>query len=112
MEKLSRRTFLHASAGVASGAAIAAAPAALILGGSPAVEKPEPGGVVVTPSTPLPREPLMAYVRDVERAEVTVLSGTTETTYRDPVLVRRLLKALATTTDADPIGGGLDVVAP
>ena len=35
----------------------------------------------------------MAYVRDAERGEVTVMSGTGETTYRDPALARRLLAA-------------------
>ena len=32
-------------------------------------------------------------VRDPERGEVTVMAGTQETTYNDPVLVRRLLDA-------------------
>jgi hypothetical protein len=35
----------------------------------------------------------MAYVRDAERGEVTVLSGTRETTYRDPALAQRLIDA-------------------
>jgi hypothetical protein len=34
----------------------------------------------------------MAYVRDAARGEVTFLAGTRETTYRDPELVRRLLR--------------------
>jgi hypothetical protein len=42
---------------------------------------------------PLPAEPVMAYVSDAKRGEVTVLSGLHETTYRDPALARRLLKA-------------------
>ena len=41
----------------------------------------------------MPREPVIAYVRDARRGEVTVMSGTRETTYRDPALVKRLLKA-------------------
>ena len=41
----------------------------------------------------MPAEPLVAYVRDVERGEVTVVSGTHETTYRDKALVKRLVKA-------------------
>jgi hypothetical protein len=35
----------------------------------------------------------MAYIRDAERNEVTVVSGMRETTYRDPVLVKRLIDA-------------------
>lgn len=45
------------------------------------------------PSGPVPSEPVMAYVSDAKRGEVTVLSGLQETTYRDPALARRLLKA-------------------
>jgi hypothetical protein len=41
----------------------------------------------------VPEEPLVAYVRDAERGEVTVTSGTSEHTYRDRVLVQRLLRA-------------------
>jgi hypothetical protein len=48
---------------------------------------------VTDPSGPVPSEPLVAYVRDVERGEVTVVSGTRETTYRDHALVKRLVKA-------------------
>jgi hypothetical protein len=35
----------------------------------------------------------MAYVRDAARGEVTVLSGTRETTYRDPALAKKLIDA-------------------
>jgi hypothetical protein len=45
------------------------------------------------PSGPPPEETIVAYVRDVKRNEVTVMSGTGEVTYRDPVLVKRLVKA-------------------
>ena len=43
----------------------------------------------------LPQRPetIVAYVRDIKRNEVTVMSGTGEVTYRDPVLVKRLVKA-------------------
>jgi hypothetical protein len=51
----------------------------------------------------------MAYVHDAERGEVTVLSGTGETTYRDRALVKRLLAAAPKHSVAD--GGGTDVVA-
>jgi hypothetical protein len=55
----------------------------------------EERGRVTEPSGPVPAEPLVAYVRDIERGEVTVVSGTRETTYRDPALVKRLVKAAA-----------------
>ena len=66
-------------------AAIAAAPSVA----QAALDHPE----ATDPSGPPPEEPLVAYVRDVKRGEVTVVSGTRETTYRDPALVKRLVKA-------------------
>ena len=85
MENLSRRKLL-ASAGVATGAAaIAAAPAVA----QAALDHPE----ATDPSGPPPEEAIVAVVRDVKRSEVTVMSGTGEVTYRDPVLVKRLVKA-------------------
>ena len=45
------------------------------------------------PSGPAPAEPVTAFVRDARRSEVTVLFGQNETTYNDPVLVKRLLDA-------------------
>jgi hypothetical protein len=110
MDKLSRRSFMHASAGVATGAVIAGTPAALLLDKSSS-GSPEPGAVVVAPSSPTPREPVMAYVRNAERGEVTVVSGVTETTYHDPVLVKRLLDAVPA-GEVSAIGGELGVVAP
>jgi hypothetical protein len=85
MENLSRRKLL-ASAGVATGAAaIAAAPSVA----QAALDRPE----ATDPSGPPPEETIVAYVRDIKRNEVTVMSGTGEVTYRDPVLVKRLVKA-------------------
>jgi hypothetical protein len=85
MESLSRRKLL-ASAGVATGtAAIAAAPTVA----AAALDRSE----VTEPSGPPPEEPVIAYVRDAKRGEVTVMSGTREATYRDPTLVKRLVKA-------------------
>jgi hypothetical protein len=85
-----RRTFLQVSAGAAAGiAATAGGPAiaAAALGGA--------GAAVVSSETTgkTPSAPVMAYVRDAARGEVTVLSGMRETTYRDPVLAKRLLDA-------------------
>jgi hypothetical protein len=107
VDRLSRRSFIHASAGAATGVVVAGTPAALVLdrGSGPA----DPGRVVVEPSPPPPPEPVMAYVRDARRGVVTVVSGTTETTYHDPVLVKRLLDAVPA---AGPIGGEQSVVAP
>jgi hypothetical protein len=89
----SRRAFLQGTAGAAAGAAaILATPkvAAIALDSSHGSVAP---AVVTKASGPAPAEPVTAYVRDAERGEVTVMSGKQETTYRDPVLVKRLLEA-------------------
>ena len=39
----------------------------------------------------------MAYVHDAKHGVVTVVSGTTEKTYSDPALVKRLLDAASQT---------------
>jgi len=84
MDSVNRRRLL-ASAGVATGtAAVAAHPSV-----AAALEHRE----ATDPSGPPPEETVVAYVRDAKRGEVTVLSGTRERTYRDPALVKRLLKA-------------------
>jgi hypothetical protein len=84
---VTRLSFIKASAGVAAGAAAIGVPAAVLSG-----------------------ETVMAYVRNAELGEVTVMSGTSETTYRDHALVRRLLAAAP--QDSIVNGGGIDVVAP
>src|ERR1700745_3580478 len=86
MGNLSRRSFLK-GAGLATGAAIVGA--SPIAASAEIEEAPE---VVASPSA-LPKEPLVAYVRDARKSEVTVLHGTEEVTYRDPALTKRLLKA-------------------
>jgi hypothetical protein len=83
---MDRRAFVKKAGMVTGAAAIGAAPQIASAAGEP---KPE----LTDPTTTVPREPLAAYVRDAERGEVTVVSGTSETTYRDPALVKRLLKA-------------------
>ncbi len=86
MKSVSRRSFLK-TAGVAAGAAaISASPAG-------AAVNADPGAIEMAPTMPIPAEPVIAIVRDVELGEVTVLVGTSETTYRDVQLARRLLKA-------------------
>ena len=95
-EGQSRRAFLQGSAGAAAGAAmIIAGPqvAAIALDGSGSGVAADPKAVVTTPTGRTPREPVTAYVHNADRGEVTVMSGTTETTYRDPALVKRLLDA-------------------
>jgi hypothetical protein len=85
---LTRLSFLKASAGAAAGAAAIGVPAAVI-----ATEQP---GVVTEPSSATPRE--------------TVMAGTSETTYRDRALVKKLLAAAP--KDSVVNGGGIDVLAP
>jgi hypothetical protein len=68
------------------------------------------GKVVKQPSPRTPQEPVVAYVRDAERGEVTVVAGTAETTYRDPALVKRLLSAAP--AEAIGNGDGANVIAP
>jgi hypothetical protein len=99
---VTRLSFLKASAGAAAGAAAIAVPAAII-----AEDKPS---VVNKPASTTPREPVMAYVRDADRGEVTVMSGTSETTYRDPALVKKLLGAAPKEDLVN--GGGIDVLTP
>jgi anaerobic selenocysteine-containing dehydrogenase len=86
MSKLSRRSFLK-GAGIATGAAI--------VGTSPlsATAATDQAPELVANPSQLPHEPLVAYVRDARKSEVTVLVGTDEITYRDPALAKRLLKA-------------------
>lgn len=84
MDKLSRRSFLKGT-GIATGVAIIGASP---LGAAAADEPPQ----LVTGTSPLPKEPLVAYVSDVKKSEVTVLVGSDEFTYRDPALTKRLLK--------------------
>ena len=86
MSKFSRRSFLKTAGAAAGAAMIGASPAAA---GAIAEASPE---LVPRPSR-LPKEPLVAIVRDAGRGEVSVVSGTEEWTYRDPALVKRLLKA-------------------
>jgi hypothetical protein len=84
MNTVSRRSFLK-TAGVATGAAaISASPVAAAL---------QPNAVETTPIGPMSHEPIIAIIHDASRGQVTVLSGKTEKTYYDKVLVKRLLKA-------------------
>jgi len=86
MSKFDRRSFLK-TAGLATGVAV--------VGGVPAAAAAatESRAEVVASPSPVPREPMLAYVRDVEKGEVTVVSGMHELTFRDPQLVKRIEKA-------------------
>ncbi len=91
---LNRRVFLRNSAGVAGGVAVTVTPAAaLALAAAPAGASEQPAEVVSHPIDDVQGEPVTAYVHNAERNEVTVMAGTREVTYRDPVLTRRLLDA-------------------
>jgi hypothetical protein len=90
---LDRRAFLQASAGAAAGAAAVIGGPQLVTAALHGADNTTPLGVVTKPSGPPPGETVMAYVRDADKGEVTVMSGTRETTYRDPYLTRRLIDA-------------------
>jgi len=90
-----RRAFLQSTAGAAGAAAVVLATpkvaSVALEGSSQSAEAPK--ATVTDPTGLAPREPVTAYVHNAERNEVTVMSGTTQTTYKDPVLVKRLLDA-------------------
>jgi hypothetical protein len=91
LDSTSRRAFLQGTAGAAAGAAVIIATPKVA---SVALDAgAQPKATVTSPSGPAPHEPVTAYVRSAERGEVTVMAGKQETTYRDPVLVKRLLDA-------------------
>jgi len=87
MERLSRRSFVKIAGAATGAAALAAAPpiARAAVGGDDAEH--------IHPTTGVPEEPVVAYVRDAARGEVTVTHGTVEHTYRDRSLVQKLLRA-------------------
>jgi hypothetical protein len=102
---MTRLSFIKASAGAAAGVAAIGTPGAIAAATGEAA-------VATKPSTPTPREPVVAYVRNAKRHEVTVVSGTREATYRDRALVRRLMKAAAHSHKHSHVkGGGKDVLA-
>jgi hypothetical protein len=87
MERLSRRSFVKIAGAATGAAALAAAPpiARAAVG--------EEGAHPTNPTTDVPEEPVVAYIRNAQRGEVTVTSGTAEHTYRDRALVQKLLRA-------------------
>lgn len=86
MERLSRRSFMKIAGAATGAAALAAAPP---LARAAVDDEAQP----TKPTAGVPEEPLVAYVRDAKRGEVTVTAGTAERTYRDRALVQKLLRA-------------------
>jgi TAT (twin-arginine translocation) pathway signal sequence len=86
MERLSRRSFMKVAGAATGAAALAAAPPLAKAAVGDGAER-------IDPTTGVAEEPLVAYVRNVERGEITVTAGTDQHTYRDRALVQRLLRA-------------------
>ncbi len=90
---LTRLSFIKAAGGAAAGVGAAA------IGVPGLASTAEAKGVPTEPSTPNPAEPVVAYVRDAAKGEVTVMHGTSEMTYRDRALVKRLLSSAPRRSD-------------
>ena len=86
MERHSRRSFMKIAGAATGAAAIAAAPPIARAAMGDGAEK-------IDATTDVPEEPIVAYVRDAQRGEVTVTAGTVEHTYRDRALVQKLMRA-------------------
>jgi hypothetical protein len=90
----SRRTFLRTSGGVATGIAVTVLPTGMVALAAPsAADAKTAPAQAVHPEGDVPKETVMAYIHDAENGIVTVVSGTTERTYRDPALAKRLSDA-------------------
>ena len=87
----SRRSFLRTSGGVATGIAVTVLPTGAVALAAPGAADAK--GRRVEADGDVPKETVMAYVHDAENGIVTVVSGTAEKTYHDPVLAQRLLDA-------------------
>jgi hypothetical protein len=94
---LNRRSFLHTSGGVATGIAVTVLPTGVVALAAPAANAKDAPARRVAPDGDVPQETVMAYVHDAQHGVVTVVSGTTEKTYSDPALVKRLLDAASRT---------------
>jgi hypothetical protein len=91
MDGQDRRTFLTRAGTVTGAAAFVGVPG---LGGI----SERPAELVEAPSA-VTKDPVLVYVRDAAKGEVTVMHGSRESTYRDRALVKRLLKAAAATSE-------------
>jgi hypothetical protein len=94
---LNRRSFLHTSGGVATGIAVTVLPTGVVALAAPAADAKEQPARRVDAAGDVPQETVMAYVHDTKHGVVTVVSGTTEKTYSDPALAKRLLDAASRT---------------
>ena len=99
MERLSRRSFMKIAGAATGAAALAAAPpiARAAVG--------EEGAQPTHPTTGIPEEPVVAYVRDAERGEVTVLPAPPRTPTATP-------RSSSGCSRGGPKGSELDVLAP
>lgn len=94
MEEFRRRSFLQKSGTVATGLAVTLVPAAGLAATADARSVHDRlGDVVAHPTDELDAQPVMAYIHNAERGEVTIVSGDVERTYRDHALTKRLLDA-------------------
>ena len=79
------------------GIAVTVLPTGVVALAAPAADAKEQPARRVDPAGDVPQETVMAYVHDAKHGVVTVVSGTTEKTYSDPALAKRLLDAAART---------------
>lgn len=90
----SRRAFVRASSGYAAGAAaLVGVPAAALLEATDAeakVDRTTSPKAVPNPTTPVPDEPVMAFIQDAKAGTVVIMSGTSQRTVQDHVLVGKL----------------------
>lgn len=89
MAKVSRRAFLQTSVGAATSAA-AVASGGLAAGGLLTAIS---GAANVEAEAAGPTAPVVAYVHDPSKGEVTVMTGQREVTRQDPALVSALRRA-------------------
>ena len=93
------RSFLQRSGAVATGIAVTVLPMAAVGLVVPGEASADRLGPAVEPAGDVPSETVMAYVHDAARGDVTIVAGTSQMTYRDPALAKRLLDAADTQTD-------------
>jgi hypothetical protein len=89
---ITRRSLLAGSVGVASTLTVGGVLSEIAPGASTPAVPPAPLPTVT------PTDPVIAYVQDPERGEVTLISGLREITYHDPELAARLIAAAPTST--------------
>lgn len=94
MDAFKRRSFLQKSGTVATGLAVTLVPAAGLAApaGASGVHD-RLGDVIAHPTDELAALPVMAYIHNADRGEVTIVAGDVERTYRDHALTKRLLDA-------------------